>query len=189
MEFDRQAALEAAMKLFWQQGYSATSLAQLLDVMGIGRSSFYAAFSDKRCLFVEALALFADRTCGILLEEPGLDPPQAIERFYRYTLLSVPARRTARGCMMVNSILELADVDDELSRLASSHLDRIERLFEELLQRAEVDGAEMALSPRAGARYLMTVNQGLRVAARQGRSRRELAAMLDDALSLLPLAA
>ena len=52
IEFDREQALEAALKLLWSQGYVATSLNQLLETMGIGRSSFYAAFTDKRSLFI-----------------------------------------------------------------------------------------------------------------------------------------
>ncbi|MEO1614161.1 MAG: helix-turn-helix domain-containing protein [Pseudomonadota bacterium] len=54
------------MSLFWRQGYQATSLADLLAAMEIGRSSFYAAFTDKRSLFIECLDLFSSRTIDLL---------------------------------------------------------------------------------------------------------------------------
>jgi TetR/AcrR family transcriptional repressor of nem operon len=185
LEFDRQDALQAAMQLFWRQGYSATSLNQLLEAMDIGRSSFYAAFDDKRSLFVEALDLFSERTRRILREPAQVEPAAQVYDFFQNTLFDVSLRRSRRGCMMVNTVLELADVDDGLSELATRHLKRIEADFERLLRQCD----PALLSPLEGARYLMLVNQGLRVAARQGRSRRELAGMFNDAIALLGLPA
>jgi TetR/AcrR family transcriptional repressor of nem operon len=91
---------------------------------------------------------------------------------------------------MVNTILELADVDDELSRIAGSHLDSIEQLFEDCLREARSsDEAPEQPAPADLARYLMLVNQGLRVASRQGRTRRELAELLNTSMSLLGMPA
>ena len=59
-EFDRTRTLNRALKLFWARGYTATSLADLLEAMGIARSSFYASFGDKRSLFIECLEVFGD---------------------------------------------------------------------------------------------------------------------------------
>ena len=182
-EFDREDALVAAMQLFWRQGYGSTSLSQLLEAMGIGRSSFYAAFGDKRSLYIEALALFARRTIAILRDHTDMPPAQRIHRFFTATLFEVPRHRAQRGCMMVNTVLELADVDDDLCAMATAHLQHMETGFKRLLS---ADG-NSALPAADGARYLMMINQGLRVAARQGRSRRELATMVDDALALLGL--
>ena len=191
LEFDRDTALKAAMQLFWRKGYSATSMAELLEVMGIGRSSFYAAFTDKRSLFIETLQLFGERTRLILVQaraERG--PAAAIAEFFDYTLLQVPMRRARRGCMMVNTILELADVDDELGDLATTHLKQVEREFEDCFAAAQAAGELPAdRSPAQLAGCLMLVNQGLRVASRKRVSRRELAGTLDTALSLLQLPA
>ncbi len=189
LEFDREQALEAATLLFWRQGYVPTSLSQLLEAMGIGRSSFYATFGDKRSVFIEALTLFSDRTREILLSETGAPPQRQIRRFFEATLFEVPRRRAARGCMMVNTVLELADVDDELCALATRELNRIETEFQRLLAEASAAGTDLNQPPREGARFLMLINQGLRVASRQGRPRRELAGLVDSALSMLGLPA
>lgn len=189
VEFDRDEALEAAMRLFWGQGYVATPVDQLLGAMGIARSSFYAAFGDKRSLFVEVLRLFSDRTRAMLMEawaETGT--LEAIARFFRSTLLEVPRQRAGRGCLMVNTILELAEVDAELSALASSELARVETVFEQCFARAQAAGQyPLRRSASELAAHVMLLNQGLRVASRKRASRNELGKQIETALSLLEL--
>jgi TetR/AcrR family transcriptional repressor of nem operon len=191
IEFNRDKALESAMLIFWRQGYNATSLGQLLETMAISRSSFYAAFTDKRTLYVEALTLFSQRTNAVLLSvADDHNPSQAIKNFFEYTLFSVPARRMRRGCMMVNSVLELADVDEGLSVLASQKLGEIEQAFEVCFERAIQSGAfSSQQTAKELAQFVMTVNQGLRVASRQKMSKKELHNILNTTVTLLGLAA
>ena len=188
-EFDRDAALDSALRLFWEQGYGATSLSQLLAVMQISRSSFYAAFVDKRTLFLEVMALFRQRTYAIFIESrERVGPAAAIPEFFRYTVLDVPGRRAGRGCLMVNTILELADVDKELSKAASAHLGTLERAFASALSEAVHAGdLDCDMDTDSVARYLMVVNQGLRVASREGRTRKELANLINTSSQLLGL--
>ena len=64
--FNRPKAVNRALLMFWRKGYQATSLADLLEAMHISRSSFYAAFIDKRSFFIECLDLWAARTMHLL---------------------------------------------------------------------------------------------------------------------------
>jgi TetR/AcrR family transcriptional repressor of nem operon len=192
LEFDRDKALVAAMQLFWRQGYTATSMSQLLETMEIGRSSFYAAFADKRSLFIDCLDLFTARTLDMLTRFRQQYPPQAaIREFFIHTLIDVPARRAQRGCLMVNTILELADVDDELSHRAAASLGRVETEFESCLAEAVAAGElDTRQTPAELAQYLMMVNQGLRVASRKQTPKQVLSAMVDTALVVVnPVAA
>lgn len=189
LEFDRPHALESAMKLFWSQGYAATSLNQLLEAMQIGRSSFYAAFTDKRSLFVEALKLFSERTRDMLVAARIMHGPlTAMTDFFHSTLLKVPEQRTLYGCMMVNSVLELADVDQGLSQLAVQELDKIQSLFKAYFTEAILAGDYPAgRTPAELAAFLMLLNQGLRVASRTSLTRLQLQAQIDTGLALLGL--
>ncbi len=183
IEFDRDRARNAAMKLFWRQGYTATSLAQLLESMKIGRSSFYAAFTDKRSLFIECLELFAERTREIL--EQGHVPQQPLETaraFFENTTFAVPRWRVDAGCMMVNTILELSDVDADLSRRATVCLARIEQTFVWVFEHHVDD-------PRQAASVVMTLNKGIRVSSRARASEAELRQVISSTLSLLDRAA
>ena len=178
------------MLLFWQQGYTATSLAQLLDVMQIGRGSFYAAFSDKRSLFVEALSLFAQRTLALLDPVSAQPPLTTLRHFFSHTLLDVPAHRVKRGCMLVNTVLELSDVDDELSELATQKLAKMEAGFANCLRMAQQQGAISAdQNPKQLAKVLMTLNQGLRVASRKPTSKKEIRTILNTTFNALHIAA
>ena len=191
IEFDRDKALESAMLLFWRQGYNATSLSQLLEAMAISRSSFYAAFTDKRSVYIAALTLFSQRTNSVLLSvADDRNPGNAIKNFFEHTLFSVPERRMRRGCMMVNTVLELADVDQGLSILASQKLDEIERAFEVCFERALESGTfSSQQTAKELAQFVMTINQGLRVSSRKDISKKDLQNILTTTTAVLGLAA
>lgn len=190
-EFDRMKALEAAMKLFWARGYTATSLPDLLAAMGIARSSFYASFGTKRKLFTECLELFGDRTLAIVNKDANRLPPAALPRaFFEATVLGVSQRRANHGCMLVNTVLELAEVDPELNQLAAYKLNAIENAFSLAFEQAQQTGElETTRSPEELASLVMTINFGLRVQSRQNQPRQTLKPIIDNSLSMLGLAA
>ncbi|MDE1145854.1 MAG: TetR/AcrR family transcriptional regulator [Azospirillaceae bacterium] len=103
-EFDRQKAIEAAMTLFWEQGYEPTSLAQLKDRMGgISPASFYAAFGSKEALFREAVARYLEThgTATAALHDPSLSPRQAVEGALRRSARMQTALSHPSGCLIV----------------------------------------------------------------------------------------
>ena len=170
IEFDIMTARESAMKLFWRNGYQASSLSDLLDEMKIGRGSFYAAFGDKRRLYLECLNLFADRTAAIVQKTRDKYPPMdALRYFLQHSLKHAEGSKAGFGCMAVNTVIELAGVDDELAAAASAWLTKLQTMFEECLCEAGYSPARAA----EYAAYLMLVNEGVRVASRRKLPRRQ----------------
>jgi TetR/AcrR family transcriptional regulator, transcriptional repressor for nem operon len=164
LEFDRSAALNKALVLFWERGYQAASLADLLQAMKIGRSSFYATFGDKRSLFAECLGVFGRRTRDLLLRtRKQKSPLEALRSFFEVTATALPEQRHELGCMLVNTVLELAGVDDELSAQASKLLADMQTEFESTLCDS---GVAPELAPDL-ASFLMVFNEGLRVSSRR----------------------
>jgi TetR/AcrR family transcriptional repressor of nem operon len=178
--FDRPRALHKALSLFWRKGYQATSLADLLAAMGIGRSSFYAAFADKRSLYIECLDLFSARTLDMLQRARAeTSPVDALQNFFERNLTGPPGAGAARGhwgCMLVNTVLEMAGVDDPLAARASDHLGEVQRFFRACLEDA---GAAPDQAEELAA-MLMLVMEGVRVSSRR---------RLPDAQQLQPIAA
>jgi TetR/AcrR family transcriptional regulator, transcriptional repressor for nem operon len=164
IQFDEARAVDRALMLFWRKGYQAASLADLLGAMGIGRSSFYAAFGSKRRLFIRCLDLFAERLSAMLVAAGGDVPPlDALQGFFERSGSSSRGARAQWGCLLVNSVLELAGVDDGLAAHASAHLAAMERHFRACLA---ASGAAPARA-EALASVLMLVNEGLRVSSRR----------------------
>ncbi len=164
LEFNRSHATNKALILFWRKGYQASSLADLLAAMDIGRSSFYAAFADKRSLYIVCLDLFAERALDLLQRaRVELPPVDALQRFFERNFAG--ARRTEGhwGCMLVNTVLEMAGVDEELVARASQHLDAMQRVFQACLEDA---GAAPARADELAA-MLMLFNEGIRVSSRR----------------------
>jgi TetR/AcrR family transcriptional regulator, transcriptional repressor for nem operon len=176
IEFDRPQAVNRALALFWRKGYQATTLADLLETMQIGRSSFYAAFTDKRSFFIECLDLWAQRTLDLLQRGCTEMPPiDALQSFFERNFTGARGARGHWGCMLVNTVLEMADVDDELAARASRHLSEMQRFFQVCLQDA---GATPARAEELAA-MLMLFNEGIRVSSRR---------RLPDAQHLRPIA-
>lgn len=160
----------------------------LLDGMGIARSSFYASFGDKRTLFLECLDLFGRQTARFAQPVDAAGETDVIWRFFEATLREAPEQRLCYGCLLVNSTLELAESEPELSARASEQLQGIEQCFETAFSTALVRGEwQASLDAATLARYVMTINQGLRVRSRQGASREALWDTLTTSLGLIGL--
>jgi TetR/AcrR family transcriptional regulator, transcriptional repressor for nem operon len=182
VEFDLPTAMDKALALFWRKGYQAASLADLLEAMEIGRSSFYAAFGDKRTLFLACLDLFGTRTKEIVLRTRSDMPPlDVLQNFFERQFVGSRASRAQWGCMLVNTVLELADVDAELSARASKHLTEVQALFEECL----LDAGCAAEQATEMAALLMLVNEGVRVSSRRKLTQQQQRAPIETAFRLL----
>jgi TetR/AcrR family transcriptional repressor of nem operon len=171
-EFDPDLALDQAMQVFWHKGYEATSMEDLLKAMDINRGSLYATFGGKRELFLKAM----DRYCscgGIgsgvsILKQPGPALP-LIRRFIDHMLefgLSDPLRR---GCMLTNTVMELAPHEKDIARRVTGRLQMAEDAFFQLLTRSKHEGElREGRDPRALARVLVTMMQGTIVMIKAG---------------------
>jgi AcrR family transcriptional regulator len=184
-EFDRDAALRRAMKLFWERGYEGTSLGDLTEAMRISKPSLYAAFGCKEDLFREAVALY-DATAGgetnrALREERTAR--QAVEAMLRGNAELSSTRGSPSGCMIVLA----AALGSPESRHARDHVAALRRRGQELLhQRLEQAVVERDLpagidTARLAAFYT-TVLHGLSIHARDGASRKALHAIVDTAM-------
>ncbi len=184
--FDPDQALDAAMRMFWQRGFEATSMRDLLDGMSIGRGSFYDTFGDKRTIFLACLDRFEKiRTSWIneTLESPGLE---GIEEVFRRTIEGLVEFEPRRGCLLANTAVELAPHDPEVAARISSYIQRTEAAFEGALIRARAAGEIPPHSDTTAlARFLVNNLHGMRVLARAGAERASLEDIARVALGVL----
>jgi TetR/AcrR family transcriptional regulator, transcriptional repressor for nem operon len=188
-EFDEAEALDAAMDCFWRDGYEATSVRDLAARMGITGASLYNAFGDKRSLFREVLQRYVERSTRerIARLESSLPPKLAVRAFLDEIVeRSVDGKR--RGCLLVNTALEVAPHDPELGAEVAAHLGEIEAFFRRAISAAQTEGSVPTdRNPADLARLLLGITLGIRVLARSKPQRELLEGVVRPALALLDL--
>ncbi|MER5625767.1 TetR/AcrR family transcriptional regulator [Streptosporangium sp. NPDC002544] len=186
-EFDPDAVLQRAMELFWEKGYEATSMTDLVEHLGIGRASLYATFGGKRELYLKAYDRYLENGVDFvdLLSQPGPVLPAVRALVERYAE-EAAQDELRRGCLVVNTAVELAPHDQTLARRVEASWDFVEATLTSALARARAQG-ELAAekNPRALARFLLTLMQGMRVIGKGSRDPARLRDTAEQALSVL----
>ncbi|MFF0529171.1 TetR/AcrR family transcriptional regulator [Nocardia amikacinitolerans] len=185
--FDREAALDKALRLFWERGYEATSIGDLTKELGIGPPSLYAAFGDKAKLFIEAVANYRD-TYGHFITRAIAEEPNAAtmtRRILREAATEYTAPGRPAGCLVISAATNTtnAEVAEFLRGLRNRNI----AAFAARIQ-ADVDAGELPADTDATAlaRYAGTVLQGMSQAARDGAKRDELERVAELAMRAWP---
>lgn len=189
-EFDTGAVVDGAMRVFWRKGYAATSIQDLVEATGIGRGSLYAAFGSKEGLYEAALTRYAEQSAAANAER--LERPAPVREVLRDLLVGLvdatvgdPERR---GCLITNTAVERLPHDPVAGRVVGGALDGLATAVTAVLRQARGRGE---LPPDADvtalADLVVTTIQGLRVQGKAGADRRRLVAVVDLALSVLPV--
>lgn len=185
-EFDEDQAIGAAMRAFWHAGYEATSTQDLCMATGLGRSSIYNTFHSKRALFELALGRYmtARTDAAIaLLERPA--PIRDKLRELLWETVDPPADDPI-GCLVVNSLVELAPRDEEIGAVLARDQARRHEALRAALDSARRDGElPPTADPAALAHFVMATISGMRVIARGGADQAALTAVADTALAAI----
>jgi len=138
-EFDIDEALDAAISAFWDHGYEATSLADLMDTTGLQKGSIYKAFGSKHELFMRALDRYLndvhDKMHGAL--EGPKSPKEGIRRWLKLILDLCTNQDTRRGCFAINSVVELGPHDEVAASRLRDQFSRVERLLARTIKRGQ----------------------------------------------------
>jgi TetR/AcrR family transcriptional regulator, transcriptional repressor for nem operon len=167
-EFDEETVLDAAVQCFWNRGYEATSVRDLIEKTGITAASLYNAFGDKRALYQKALDHYVEGSIATRISRcEGLTPREAISTFFTEILIRSLGDRDHKGCMLVNAALEVASRDPDFQTIVAGVLIRIEAFFLAHVQAGQADGSiTRSLPAETLAQHLLTVLMGVRVLAR-----------------------
>ena len=190
LSFDRAAALEKAMHVFWERGYEAASVGDLTAAMGITPPSLYAAFGDKERLFLEAIEHYIVDGPGsfgrrALEEEPTAE--QAIRRLLEEAAAELTQACHPQGCMMVMATTNCSVAAEHVQQAVAR---RRAQAFADLQARiqAGIDGGELPPDTDAAAlaNFYSTVYQGMSMQAKDGASAESLRASVAMAMRSWP---
>jgi TetR/AcrR family transcriptional regulator, transcriptional repressor for nem operon len=187
-EFDEQAVLNAAMNRFWELGYQATSMRDLAVETGLTSPSLYNAFGDKRALFRQVLERYVQHSsrARIARLESSLLPKDAIKAFFAEIVEHSLSDKDRRGCLLVNSALEIAPHDPEIGAEVAKRLGEVEAFFQRSVVAAQKAGSIPSdRDAKDLARVLLAVLLGIRVVARATPERNLLEGMARPVLAML----
>ncbi|BAY83987.1 putative TetR family transcriptional regulator [Calothrix parasitica NIES-267] len=186
-QFDTELALSKAVEVFWEHGYEAASLSELLKKMGIGKKSLYDTFGNKQSLFFKALDYYARnhlRSIRDCLNADG-SPLTNLKQLLMHWQ-NMHAKPGSCGCMLGTNIADFNTDDEEIAKVLQGYLQQLEDAFTAVLKRAQAAG-ELSLNanPRNLARLLLCATQGMALLGRVIKDDAVLEGTVETAIYLL----
>ena len=186
-EFDIEEVLDAALDAFWDRGFEATSMADLMNATGLQKGSLYKAFGSKHELFTTALSrYFDDAYAGMQEALEGHDlAVEGVQRWLRLVLACCTEERR-RGCFAVNVVVELSPHDEEIADRSRRHFVRAEKLLARTIARGQERGEFRAdRSARELAEYLFVFVKGMLTSSKGAHSKAGMQRSAELALEAL----
>ena len=186
-EFDEKQALEAALDVFWLNGYEGSSCEDLLSAMGINSGSMYAAFGDKRALYDKVFELYCHTMVGNgmrILDGPGT-PLENVRTMVECwgEHMSNP---DCKGCFIDNTLIEFGTERQGVAEMARGVMKRLQGALEAKLTAARETGElSDSVDPNEMAAFLVNTKQGLSVMSRAGADETSVRGIVKTTLSLL----
>ncbi len=173
-DFDQQAVLQRAVCLFWEKGYNGTSMQDLVDGLGISRSSLYDTFGDKYQLYLKALDTYKQQYGSQLCSLTGeaASAKAAIQKLLEMVVTELLSDDQRKGCFMVNAGVELASNDPQVSKLVWETEQQLEETFIRLISQGQENG-EISKEKKAQAlaRFLNNTIKGMQVSVKSTNDR------------------
>jgi TetR/AcrR family transcriptional repressor of nem operon len=185
--FDQHHALEKAAKLFWEKGYEATSLEDLITTMGIQKGSFYNTFGSKKKLFIDTIKLHDTKSFTEfrkLLSE-NENPIELIKSLF-LQFADGPETEHNRGCFAGNILAELVGLDEDLTVDAKKYLKTLETIFFEQIKISQENGSlKNQTDAKILARYLLNLWNGINITRRIYQTNKELKPLIEFQLAII----
>ena len=183
--------LERAMQVFWRRGYAGTSLRELTQATGLGSAALYHRYADKQSLFVRVLGRYADRGLAQRIARLSVQPSplQALRSFFEELVAASLADPERRGCLLVNTALDGADMGEAARETVRARLGEVESFFASRLACAVAAGAlPPGTDVAARAAALLGSVFAIRVAARLYGDPQRLRTLAAHALAFIEAA-
>ena len=182
--------MQKAMVAFWDYGYRATSLQDLVECMGINRASLYDTFGDKYTLFIDSLHSYRTAYFEPYFAEKmkAYSPRRAIIGLFKETMDRILKGEERNGCFIINTAMELSPYDDRVAKFVSQSFAQIEKqFFLKMIKRGKASGEiSKSVLPVMTARTLLSLFIGLRVLSRSSPQKVLLQSIMKQVQALVP---
>jgi len=187
--YDPKTALARAAETFWKAGYAGTSLDQLAAATGMNRPSLYAAFGDKRGLYLKTLEHYRDEYRELARRTVADDPPLRVflKRFYDAALdLYLAGDDGPRGCYSIGTAATEATVDPDVRAFLADSTRNTDAFLKSRIDKGRQRGEVPPDADTAALAYLATATMHtIAIRSRAGLPRQELDALVDAAIEVI----
>lgn len=182
-DFDENEVLTKAIQLFWHKGYNGTSMQDLVDGLGISRSSLYDTYGDKHTLYIKALESYQNAGARKIQEiiNDSATAKVIIKQLLELATGDLLVDQQHKGCFMVNAEVEVAPHDTEVNNLVCKNDQQMEQAFFEVIQKGKDSGEiKNRQDARALARFIFNAMKGMRVTGKSTTDK----SVFDDIINL-----
>jgi len=187
-DFDEDEVLKKAVNLFWLKGYNATSMQDLVDGLGISRSSLYDTYGDKLTLYIKALESYQRENTASFnnIINAGLTAKEAIRKILEMIISGLLSDLSQKGCFMVNAEVEIGTHDPEVSKVICANDQQVEDAFYVIIKKGQ-DAGEIknTTDARALARFTFNTVKGIRVTSKSTNDKSVFDDIVNMTLSVL----
>ncbi|MBY0597786.1 TetR/AcrR family transcriptional regulator [Bacillus bingmayongensis] len=141
INFNKEHALNKAMYLFWEKGYDATYISDLIDTMGISRSTLYDSFGDKDELFKQVLEHYKNygyRKRSLLFS--GINTKASLKSFFYQHIEKCYSDDIPKSCIITNSSLLIGHIDPSIEEILLNDFNELEKIFKQVIEEGKKKG-------------------------------------------------
>lgn len=185
--FDKEDILNKVTNLFWEKGYHATSMQDLVDVTGLNRSSIYNTYGDKYNLFIEALKHYQLYQNELLAQakKSSNSPKEVIIQLFNSTWEKLNDANS-KGCFLSNCATEMSNADPQIKDFLLDNKTQMVTIFNLLIEAAQAMGeVSEEKDPELVANYLFSSLQGIRVTSMIDTNPKHIKGIAEQTLSVL----
>lgn len=182
-EFDENEVLNKAVDLFWLKGYNGTSMQDLVDGLGISRSSLYDTYGDKHTLYIKALECYQCTASAKISQivNSNLPAKETIKQILEFITDELLGDHSRKGCFMVNAEVEVAPHDEAVKQMICRNDQQVEDIFYQVVKKGQDKGEiDHTQDGRAIARSIANTVKGMQVTAKSTTEK----AVFDDIIRL-----
>lgn len=187
-KFDKEKALNTALKLFWEHGYEGVSVALLANEIGINIPSLYSAFGNKEALFIKAVEHYGELNGKMYHDAFKKKTAKEVAKAILLGEVELVTRRgSPDGCLMIQGALATGPEAKSVQLMMARQRKLAEKWVEERFKRAQKDGdLPKSANPAHLASFIMTLNSGIAVQAKSGSTKKELEHIVEIAMKGWP---
>ena len=187
-DFDESEVLAKAVKLFWLKGYNGTSMQEMVDALGISRSSLYDTYVDKHTLYLKSLEYYQENSYTQInnILSRSLPARDTLRQLLELIVNSLLSDKQHKGCFMLNAEVEVAAQDSEVMDMVCKNDRQIENTIHDIIRKGQENGEiNNKLNATVLTRFFLNAIKGIRVSAKSTSDKTLYNDIIQTSLSVL----